>query len=821
MIAHVSDSPFGDVRERLPDSLLKKLDADGQAIGEIREAAASDLKPDGRYGEEWLLVTGSQLLVYSMEEPGARREPLPDPSECLEPDPTARQEREPAPGMEDDLCGEELDLADDPGDGWLPESGMAMVELPDPDEKVTWRLRRRLPLSTAARAGTNTLTCGGELTVEVGGLPQRLMLFSAALFDEFVALRVRIAALAQGRETELEEDGRVRGSRCRDCGRALEPGTEECPHCTGRGRVLFRLVRLAMPYRARLGVILGLLLLGVGIGLVPPFLVRTLIDRVLTSGERPDWLLPLVLSIFVLQGTRAVINMVHGRLAVGVGSRLTTDLRRRLFAHLTGLSVSFFDRTQVGRLMTRVAQDTEELHVFIGQALRGFLVPGVMAVGITAMLFWLNPVLAVYVLLPIPLVAVATYFFYRSIAPRHQRYYKTRSRINAFLNTCLSGIRVVKAFGQEPREQTRFAEHNEGLRSARMAVDQVWAVFFPGVLLAFQSSVLLVWYFGGSRVLAGEVSLGTMMAFLGYLGMLHGPVSVLSQVGQWLTRSLTSAQRIFEMLDRKPEIVEPESPKDVGNFRGEIEFRNVTFGYVPNQPVLRDVSFRVRPGEVVGVVGRSGAGKTTLAGLTARFYDPQKGQVLLDGRDARTISSADLRRHVGLVLQSPFIFRGTIAENIAYGKPGANRQEVLRAATAADCHEFVSNMPLGYDSEVGERGAGLSGGEKQRVSIGRAILHDPQVLILDEATSSLDTEAERLIHEALARLVKGRTTMIIAHRLSTLRGCDRILVMDRGRLAESGTHESLMRMPGGIYRGLVESQDRVPLKSGAGTVPAA
>ncbi len=746
-----------EAREKIPERLTEVLVSDGVAPATVREAGCADLTPDGKFGEEWLLVTGSRILVYGPRDGGE-----------------------------------------------------------------TWTCREDLPLLTGRSAEVTLLTCGGELTVEVDGLPRRLVAFSAARLVEFAALAPRLAAMAQGREEELDEDaGRGRRSRCEQCARALEPGTETCPHCTGRGLVLWRLVRLALPYRRYVVVILALLLMGVAVSLVPPYLVRTLVDQVLTSGEHPDWLLPLVLTIFGLHGARALINMVHGRLAVRVGSRLTTDLRRRLFSHLTGLSISFFDRTQVGRLMTRVAQDTEELHVFISQALNGFLVPGVMAVGITAMLFHLNPALAVYVLLPLPLVAVATCFFYRSISPRHDRYWKTRSRVNAFLNTCFSGIRVVKAFGQEGREQTRFSECNDSLRAARISVDQVWAVFFPGVLLAFQASGLMVWYFGGGRVLAKEISLGTLMAFLGYLAMLHGPLSVLSQVGQWLTRSLTSAQRIFEMLDRRPEIREPREAEPLDGFRGEIEFRNVTFGYLPNQPVIRDVSFTVQPGEVVGVVGRSGAGKTTLAGLVARFYDPQRGRVLLDGRDVRSMASAELRRHVGLVLQEPFIFRGSIAENIGYARPGAGRDAVLRAAAGADCHEFVSNMPLGYDSQVGERGAGLSGGEKQRVSIGRAILHDPEVLILDEATSSLDTEAERVIHEALGKLVAGRTTIIIAHRLVTLRGCDRILVMDRGRLAECGTHDELMRIPEGIYRGLVESQERDPLKSSTGKFRAA
>jgi ATP-binding cassette subfamily B protein len=705
------------------------------------------------------------------------------------------------------------------GEEWLLVlAGRILVYSQEADGR--WRRRQDLPLDAGRSARIEPITCGGELLVDGGGMPRRVLAFSAACMAEMAAALSAIAALAERRAVDSAAlPPPTRGGRCVRCGRAMEPGSQICPHCSGKGRVLWRLVRLAAPYRRSVAAIVALLLVGVGLGLIPPYLVRTLVDTVLTERARPDWLMPILAAIFGIYALHAAVNMLHGRLAVRVGSRLTTDLRRRLFSHLSWLSVSFFDRMQVGQLMTRVAQDTEELHVFVSQALGGFLVPLVTALGITAMLFWLNPVLAVYVLTPLPLVMLSTWLFWRTVTPRHERYWKTRARVNAFLSTCFSGIRVVKAFGQERREQERFGLHNESLRGARVGVDQIWAVYFPGVILAFQASGLLVWYFGGRRVLGGEVTLGTLMAFLGYLGMLHGPLSVLSQVGQWLTRSLTSAQRLFEMLDQRPEVTEAQPAHRTGALRGEIEFRNVTFGYLPSRPVLRGLSFRIKPGEVVGVVGRSGAGKTTLAGLIARFYDPQQGQVLLDGRDVRDMAAEDLRRNVGLVLQDPFIFRGPVAENIGYGRPEADRPSLMRAAAAADCHGFVSRMALGYDSEIGENGTGLSGGERQRISIGRAILHDPKILVLDEATSSLDTEAERVIHEALGKLVEGRTTVIIAHRLVTLRGCDRILVMDRGRLAEQGTHEELMARAGGIYRGLVENQERLMRRAGRRPVP--
>ncbi|MDI7276881.1 MAG: ABC transporter ATP-binding protein, partial [Anaerolineae bacterium] len=596
---------------------------------------------------------------------------------------------------------------------------------------------------------------------------------------------------------------------CRGCGRVLLDGSTICPRCLKKGHILRRLLALARPYWGRMVLITVLLVAGVTVDLFPPYLTKTLIDQVLRSGAHPEWLAQLVGGLLGLQVVRIGITIATARSTTAVSTRFTFDLRESMFARLQQLSLRFHDRNSVGRLMTRVSQDTEELSGFLGQ-MSHFALNIMLIIGIGAVLFAMNPRLGLFILVPGPLVMLATYRFWCFIRPKFNRYWYARWRINSTLNASLSGIRVVKAFAQEEREARRFGERNRQLLRMRLDVDNSWATFHPLVSFVFGLGGLLVWYVGGRHVLAGQITLGTLIAFISYLGMFYGPLSSLTQISQALNRFLTAAQRILEILDQEPEIVEAEKPVALPRLRGEIRFDRVSFGYDRYNLVLRDVSFHIRPGELIGIVGQSGAGKTTIVNLLCRFYDVVDGAILLDGIDIRHIRQADLRSQIGLVLQEPFLFRGSLADNIAYSKPHATRDEIIRAAKAANAHDFIVGRPEGYDSLVGEHGAGLSGGEKQRISIARAILHDPRILILDEATSSVDTETERLIQEALNALVQGRTTIAIAHRLSTLANADRILVVQRGRLIEEGAPSELMRLRGVFYR-FVQTQTQLGL----------
>ena len=369
----------------------------------------------------------------------------------------------------------------------------------------------------------------------------------------------------------------------------------------------------------------------------------------------------------------------------------------------------------------------------------------------------------------------------------------------------MSGIRVVRAFGQQRSEVSRFADANVDARDYETHAEMIWATYYPPLMFAVQLGSLIVWYVGGLNIIGGTMTFGTLMAFHAYLGMFYEPLRYISPLINWASRSMTAAERLFEVIDSQPEQLDDGSLKAMPNITGEVKFHNMTFGYDSHKPVLRDINLHVKPGEMIGLVGHSGAGKSTLINLICRFYTPDSGRLEIDGEDIKEIDLKDLRKQIGVVLQEPYLFSGTIAENIAYAHPDATMENIITAAKAANAHEFIVKFPDGYDTEVGERGGRLSGGERQRISIARAILHNPRILILDEATSSVDVETEKKIQQAIDRLVQNRTTFAIAHRLSTLRNADRLFVIEKGKGVECGSHEELMEQKG-IYYKLVETQ---------------
>ncbi|MFM8415760.1 MAG: ABC transporter ATP-binding protein, partial [Planctomycetota bacterium] len=683
---------------------------------------------------------------------------------------------------------------------------------------------RQVAWADLDRVRTSAGIGGGMLQVRVGGDWVDLVRYSNALATRFHKVA---RALEAARERAAGDCGSVAEPelgpapldplRCPSCSLRLLTADDACPRCLQKGRILRRVADLVAPH-TRGAVLLGLLtVVGVAAELVPPKLQQYLVDDILSGraaegqAGQPDFRTALLVVVLALAASRVLLSLVavfKGRLASTIGSGLTSRLRRDMVEKLQGLSVAYYDRHQVSSMISRVAHDSEVLHGLVHQFTGGFLLQIVQLVAVGAMLVWINPKLAAFTLIPVPLVILGSWIFWQHVYPRHYRLWDAASKQMAALSGMLSGIRVVKAFAQEPREQDRFQAASDHLRRWREWVELSGASYSAAMQIVFSLGGLIVWYVGGRDVIGNEMSLGQLIAFLAYLAMFYAPLGALSNFTTWLTSFLSGSKRVLELLDTPALITEPAEPAAWDEPQGAIAFRDVTFGYDEHQPVLRDVSFSVAPGEMVGIVGRSGSGKSTLVNLLARFHDVQQGAVEIDGIDVRHLAGRQLRERLGIVFQESFLFRGTIWKNLAYGRPQATIEEGLAAAKAAGAHDFVCRQPLAYETLLGERGAGLSGGEKQRLSIARTLLADPAILVLDEATSSIDAEAEREIQRALAALVRGRTTIAIAHRLSTLRNADRILGFDRGRLVEQGTHAELLAADG-LYARLVRIQTQV------------
>ncbi len=660
----------------------------------------------------------------------------------------------------------------------------------------------------------------GFLQARIADVWVDLMRYTNGLAHRFARVAARLEELREEGTLEIRPEDEIDERRCGKCSLALSFAGDVCPRCINRGAVLGRVWEMLRPYRAATVLMCVLILLGVAAELAPPKLQQYLVDHVLQANGQEGSAQTLVAVLLLIVGglafTRvllALVNELKGILANRVGTRMTSDLRARLVDRLQQLSVDFYDRQPVGVLMSRVAHDTEALYGLINQLTNGFLLQILQVVGVGIMLFTLNAKLALWTLVPMPLVIYGSWYFWRFVYPQYHRYWDSASKQAGALAGMLSGIRVVKAFAQEHREYDRFQATSNTLRHSRYGVEVASATFSALMQLVFSLGGLIVWFVGGRDVLGGEMTLGALMAFLAYLAMFYAPLTTLAQLTTWLTSFLTASQRVFELLDTPVRIRDSGRPLLLPQGAGRVRFEDVTFGYDRNRPILKRFNLEIRPGETLGVVGRSGSGKTTLVNLLSRFYDVDAGRVTIDGRDVRDLAREDLRSQIGVVLQEPFLFRGTVWDNLVYGRPDSRLEDALTAACGGNAHDFIMRLPLAYDTPLGERGAGLSGGEKQRLSIARTLLYNPSILILDEATSSVDTESEKAIQDALRVLTQGRTTIAIAHRLSTLRHADRIIVLDQGCLLEEGSHDELLAQDG-VYARLVRIQTQFMAETG-------
>jgi ATP-binding cassette subfamily B protein/subfamily B ATP-binding cassette protein MsbA len=571
---------------------------------------------------------------------------------------------------------------------------------------------------------------------------------------------------------------------------------------------LLRVLRYLRPYRGLAVVTLLCAGLVTALELVPPWLIKIVIDDVIQA-RRPDllpWVIAGLLAAYALKNLFASLRI---RLNNTLEQRVVHELREQVFAALQRLSVSYYENRSTGEIMSRVSNDTEHVERIFIDGLEGMLTATLTLAGITVMLFALNWKLALLSMLPIPLLIVSATLFTRRVHGYYHDIRRHAAELNAYLQDALSGIRETMGFNRQAYERQRFGALSRRYSDSNLKAMCLWSLYSPGMIFVGSLGTLLILWYGAGEVLSGALTVGELVMFFSYLALFYVPINQIHSVNHMLQHALAASERVFEILDQPPEVCDrPGTVSPCPRLEGAVQFEHASFDYRPDVPILHGVSLTVKPGERIALVGPSGAGKSTLLKLLMRFYDVRGGAITIDSYDVRDLPLAFLRSQIGLVQQEPFLFNGTVRENIAYGDLEAGQERIEEVAKAARAHDFITGLPEGYDTWIGERGVKLSVGQKQRVSIARVLLKDPPIVIFDEATSNIDTETEVKIREALAVLTQGRTTFIIAHRLSTLHDVDRIVVVEQGRIVEEGTHETLLDR-GGLYTSLYEAQFQI------------
>lgn len=664
-------------------------------------------------------------------------------------------------------------------------------------------IKRSATLKECDSITCNPLIGGGELVVTKNGVSKRYVLFSSKHLSRFSSIAAGAQLLAEGKKKRIVN--REYETICDKCGRGL-PKTKNCPHCKGSGlRTGSRILDICKDHKKSFVVISILMMLSSVLSVLGPDIQKRFIDGPLNykNGTVSDVFAFLIIMLIITVST-IVVNILKNIACAKLGTSVALKLREKLYNKVQILTMSFIDDRRPGVVMHRIMHDPEMVRHFMQDAFGNMFAMLVTMVFVLVYMLSVNAWLTVVSVIFIPLVIVLTILWRKNIHRRFHMQWKKNDKANSALQDVIAGMRVVKSFGKEKEESEKIDSVNIELAGLQKKNEVFWATFYPWLTFIMGAGIYLVTYFGGIDTINGAMSIGTLTQFIAYAGILYGPLGWMTRLPQMIARTATSIERIYDILDEEPDIVEPEDAVD-HKIKGEIEFKDVTFGYHSYEPVLKNINLTVKPGEMIGLVGASGTGKSTMINLLMHLYEVDDGEILIDGVNINNIKSDSFHNQMGVVLQETFLFSGTILNNLKFAKPDATTEEIIMAAKMANAHDFICKTPDGYNTYVGEHGYNLSGGERQRIAIARAILNNPRLLILDEATSNLDTESEFLIQKALSRLISGRTTFAIAHRLSTLKDADRLVVIDGHSIAEIGSHDELIKKKG-IYYSLVTAQ---------------
>jgi len=744
--------------DKFTDEALKGLKESGIDVNDVEICLRMDLDTKGDFGEAWLFIKNDVLHLMELK------------AEKNDGAPSGKKGKEAAA-----------------------------------ETKGKWEILFKAPLSELEEFSIDSFLSSNRFMAKQNGNTISLGFSTNAKRRALFAFRDIIEKKKDGR-TVTEDDKLFEAFNiyCPKCGRPYNDKDRKlCLNCIDKGAIYKRLLKYFFPFKKQILIIFLCLAVTCTLSLLSPVLGGSfLYGRVLNENEPVDFIRGNVfLGIGIIFGTAVITlltNIIRARANAELSTKVTLNMKLDIFSAMQKLSLSYFNNNQTGRLITRVDHDASTVRGFFTDSLPSLIVNVVSFITAAIMMFSIDWRLSLIVFVPVPIIVVIIKTMFPKLWKGYTMRWRRKSSLNAMLGDSLTGIRVVKAFAKEETESQRFTYYSDRLMKANLKLNAIHLCIFPLIGLLITLSSEAIWGFGGIMVMDRVMDYGTFITYIGYTAMIFSPLTFFTQISDALTNTANSAQRMFEVLDTIPEIDEKPGAVDLTDMKGKIELREVSFSYNPNRPILKNVSLTIQPGEAVGLVGHTGAGKSTIANLITRLYDVGTGEIFIDDINIKDLTISCIRRNMAIVSQEIFLFRGTIADNIRYARPDATYEEVVAAAKAANAHDFIINLPNGYETLVGTGSRSLSGGERQRVSIARALLLDPKILILDEATAAMDTETERLIQEALANLIKGKTTITIAHRLSTLKDCDTLYAIDDGRIAESGSHTELIKKKG-IY----------------------